>query len=151
MKKNCGKKIEDLDTIAGRTRHFRKKMGLSQRELAQQINVSITSLCEIENSKHKPNCDFLEGISRVFNVNLYWLLFGAGEMILDPGELLIKQLPRFQSNPRDIGTFLRYFRESAIVHHSVLAFFLTLLFKEKESIEKEISENADNENKEEVF
>jgi transcriptional regulator with XRE-family HTH domain len=134
--------MKDIETLANRAKYFRKKLGLTQKELAQHIDVSMSSICEIENGKHKPSCDYLQGAAKVFNLNLYWLLFGDGEMQLDPVLPGINKKPRFQSNSRDIKRFLHYFHESAIVQHSVLAYFLTLLFKERESIEKELGENS---------
>ena len=84
--------MKDKKTIAERVKSIRKTLKLTQEELSQKINVSTTYICQVEKEKYKPNCDFLENISRVLNVNLYWLLFGQGEMFLDPAILLELQI-----------------------------------------------------------
>jgi DNA-binding XRE family transcriptional regulator len=114
---------------------------LTQKELAEKINASVTTICEIENEKHKPNCDCLEQISLVFNINLYWLLFGEGEMFLDPVTLVMNQAGDFSSY-KEVRKFLHYFRNSSIIRYSTLANFCTLMVQQKQNIEKEILENA---------
>jgi transcriptional regulator with XRE-family HTH domain len=132
--------MKEEKTIAGRVKYIRKTLKLTQRELSQKINVSITYICDIEKGKYKPKCDFLENISRVLNVNLYWLLFGEGEMFLDPTTLVIGQSDRFFARIEDVRNFLWYFQRSAIVQHSTMAHFYTLMVQQKKSIEKEIQE-----------
>jgi DNA-binding XRE family transcriptional regulator len=132
------------NTIAGRIKSIRETLRLTQKELSQKIDVSITYICDVENAKYKPNCDFLENISCVFNVNLYWLLYGQGEMFLDPAILLGGQVGKYYVETGEVRNFLWYYQRSAIVQHSTMAHFYTLLIQQKQNIEKEIREYEDN-------
>lgn len=132
--------MQNQNTISDRVKYLRKTLKLTQKKLAQKLCISITSIGEIEQGKYKPNCDFLENISRVFNVNLYWLFFGEGKMFLDPAELAADQPGHSYARLEDIRNFLWYFQRSSIVQHNTLANFYSTLIKEKQCIEKEIRE-----------
>jgi DNA-binding XRE family transcriptional regulator len=135
--------MKDQKTIAELVKCVRNTLKLTQKELSQKIDVPITYICEVEQGKYKPNCDFLENISRVLNVNLYWLLFGQGGMFLDPATLVIDQSDNYYAKTEDIRNFLWYYQRSAIVRHSTMAHFYTLLIQQKQNIEKEIKEYED--------
>ena len=132
--------MNDKKTIAERVKSIRKTLKLTQEELSQKINVSPTYICQVEKGKYKPNFDFLENISRELNVNLYWLIFGQGEMFLDPAILLELQSYNYYVKTEEVRNFLWYYRRSAIVQHSTMAHFYTLLIQQKQNIEKEIQE-----------
>jgi DNA-binding XRE family transcriptional regulator len=136
--------MNEKNTIAGRVKSIRETLRLTQKELSQKIDVSITYICDVENAKYKPNCDFLENISCVFNVNLYWLLYGQGEMFLDPAILLGGQSGKYYIKTEEVRNFLWYYQRSAIVQYSTMAHFYTLLIQQKQNIEKEIREYEDN-------
>lgn len=135
--------MKDQETIADRVKCIRKILKLTQKELSQKIDVSITYICEVEQGKYKPNCDFLENISRILNVNLYWLLYGQGEMFLDPATLLNGQFHNYYAKTEDVRNFLWYYQRSATVQHSTMAHFYTLMIQQKQNIEKEIREYED--------
>jgi DNA-binding XRE family transcriptional regulator len=136
--------MKDLKTIADRVKYIRKTLKLTQKDLSQKIDVSITCICEVEQGKYKPNCDFLENISRELNVNLYWLLFRQGEMFLDPAILLDGQCSNYYVKTGEVRNFLWYYQRSAIVQHSTMAHFYTLMIQQKQNIEEEIREYEDN-------
>jgi len=135
--------MKNQKTIAGRVKSMRETLKLTQRELSQKINVSTASICDVEKGKYKPNCDFLENIASTFNVNLYWLLYGQGEMFLDPAILLGVQSGKYYIKTDEVRNFLWYYQRSAIVQHSTMAHFYTLLIQQKQNIEKEIREYED--------
>jgi transcriptional regulator with XRE-family HTH domain len=136
--------MTDQKAIPGRVKSIRKTLKLTQDELSQKINVSTTYICQVEKGKYKPNCYFLENISRELNVNLYWLLFGQGEMFLDPAILLALQSSNYSVKTEEVRNFLWYYQRSAIVQHSTMAHFYTLLIQQKQNIDKEIREYEDN-------
>lgn len=132
--------MSEQDNIANRIKQLRNTLKLTQKQLAQELDVSITSICEIEKGKYKPNCDFIANLSKVYNVNLYWLLFGVGEIFLDATSMVMNQTHNFAAKVQDVHNFLWYFQRSTIIQHSTLAHFYSLMIKEKNSIEKEIQD-----------
>ena len=47
--------------------YYRKKMGLTQEELARKINISRSSIAQYENGARSPNEETLEKMSELFN------------------------------------------------------------------------------------
>ncbi len=136
--------MRDRKKIADRVTQLRNKLNLTQKEFSNKIRVSITEVCEVEQGKSKPGCDFLENISRQLNVNLYWLLFGEGEMFLDPAIFLMNgQLDDYHISADEFRDFLWYFQRSHMIQHSIMAHYYTILVQQKENIERDIREYED--------
>lgn len=50
---------------------FRKRKGLSQKELADKIGIGLTNISYIENGKYTPRLNTLLKMSKIFEVELY--------------------------------------------------------------------------------
>ena len=57
-----------------RMKELRKNMGLSQKEVADKLNLSISTYCDYENSKREPKYEILIQIADFFQVPLDYLL-----------------------------------------------------------------------------
>jgi transcriptional regulator with XRE-family HTH domain len=133
--------MKDRKKIGARVTQLRNKLSLTEKKFSKRINVSITDLCEVEQGKSKPSCDFLENLSRELNVNLYWLLFGEGEMFFDPAIFLMNgQLKNENISTKEIRDFLWYYQRSPMIQHSTMAHYYTILVQQKENIEREVQE-----------
>jgi hypothetical protein len=80
-------------------------------------------------------------IAREFNVNLYYLVFGEGEMFIEPGkrtDMVI--LEELAGNSSHIRKFIYYFERSDIIRFFLLSQFKHKLMLDREMIDKEISE-----------
>jgi transcriptional regulator with XRE-family HTH domain len=102
--------------------------------------MSSPSLSEIETGKYKPGYDFLLRISKEFNVNLYYVLFGEGDMFIDPTLSSYSRAKEFAVNNEDVRDFLYYFERSSILQYFILNQYKTKMVMEKEPILKEIKE-----------
>ena len=65
-------------------------------------------------------------------------------MFLDPAILLALQSSNYSVKAEEVRNFLWYYQRSAIVQHSTMAHFYTLMIQQKQNIEKEIREYEDN-------
>jgi transcriptional regulator with XRE-family HTH domain len=72
-------KVEQNTEIGARIKQTRKALNLKQKDFARELNISVSSLSEIETGKYKAGIEFLIILSKKFNVNLYFVLFGEGE------------------------------------------------------------------------
>ncbi len=126
--------------FAERLKLIRKTLGLKQKDFAMKLKISAPSLSEIEKGKYKPGHDFFVNISKEFNVNLYYLLFGEGEMFVGPGLVYSGQADSFAVNNKDVRQFLWYFERSKIVQYLILGQFRSILRNEKTAVEKDIEE-----------
>jgi transcriptional regulator with XRE-family HTH domain len=76
--------MKKKDDISDRIRLIRNTLQMRQKDFADKVGISISSLSEMEKGKYKPNLDFITKLSSEFNVNLYYLIFGRGDMFTDP-------------------------------------------------------------------
>ncbi len=131
--------------IASRVTEVRQALKLKQKEFAGRLKISGPSLSEIEKGKYKPNHDFLYNASTEFNINLYYLLFGEGEMFLDPAGFVTGRADDFPMDNEDVRTFFYYFKRSRMVQYYILAYFRGLLLREKDIIENDLKQYEDKE------
>jgi transcriptional regulator with XRE-family HTH domain len=128
------------DKIGNRIRLIRKKLKLRQKEFAEELEIGVTTLSEIENNNYYPNYRLIKNLSARFNVNLYHLFFGEGEMFTDSTSAFLGSTESFAVNIEEVRQFLFYFERSPIVQYLILGNFRSILRKEKEIIEKEVEE-----------
>lgn len=68
--------------------------------LAKELNVSKTAILRILSGENQPSSKVLIPLGKTLNVNINWLLFGVGEMFMDPP---ITQSQDTPSSPRTDG------------------------------------------------
>jgi transcriptional regulator with XRE-family HTH domain len=68
---------DDLTTLGKRIRSIRSRKNLSLAKLADAIDISQSSLSNIENDKQKPTSDVIIALSEYFEVTTDWLLKGV--------------------------------------------------------------------------
>lgn len=56
-----------------RIKELRKKAGLSQRQLASQLGLGATAVCQYESEKRHPKKEILEKLADYFGVSAYYL------------------------------------------------------------------------------
>jgi DNA-binding XRE family transcriptional regulator len=69
-------------TIKDRIIFFRLSQNLNQLNFSKKINISRSTICEIENGKNIPSTSCLVAIAKNFdNLNIEWLITGNGKML----------------------------------------------------------------------
>jgi len=136
--------------LGNRLKQIRKALRLRQVDFAKQLNMSGPSLSELETGKYKPGYDCLMTLASAFNVNLYYVFFGEGEMFLD-GVRQPSGLSFPAADNEDVRKFLWYFERSSIIRYHILSVFQGKLFDEEKNIAREIEafKEKDGESKEE--
>ena len=66
-------------TLGERIKNYRKKLGLSQEELAEKINVSRQAITKWENDSGIPDIDNLISLSKIMRISLDELVMGEKE------------------------------------------------------------------------
>ena len=135
---------QDKD-IAGRIKKIRASLNLNQKEMSKRLNISQTTLSELESGNHMPKFETLYNLASEFNVNLYYLFFGQGDMFLDSIQSFTRQRVKNMVNKEEVERFLYYFENSNIAQLQMLSSFLAIYQKSKEDIEREIAENRSKE------
>jgi len=138
--------MDNNDGFVERLKKIREALNLNQKEFSSQLNISEASYSDFENGKHKPKYGFLYTLARKLNVNLYYLMFGEGEMFLDPAGSVFKNMGNILVNREEVSRFLWYFERSPLVQFSTMSNFRSILRREKETIEQEAAEYLPNGN-----
>lgn len=60
--------------LGARIKHYRKKRGLTQYELAERANISRSYLADMERERYNPSVDTLLAISRALHIELHDLI-----------------------------------------------------------------------------
>ena len=104
------------------------------------LGISDGTMSEIFNGKHKPGYEFFIRITTEFNVNIYYLLFGKGDMFLSPTTHFSKIVDQLSVNMDDVQKMLWYFERSPIVQYMMSGYFRTILQNQHGAIRKEIED-----------
>jgi transcriptional regulator with XRE-family HTH domain len=145
-KSKKAKKPEPANTFGRRVKEIRRLLEMDQVDMAPGLGISATRLSEIENDKSKPCHDFFYNIAKNFHVNLYYLLFGEGEMFGGGNEEIVKDAKKIKTGDKNIDELLYYFFNSPIVYNYLMYHFRTL-YSEKKTVILDDIENSSEEEK----
>lgn len=100
-------------TCGERLRYIRLQKGLTQNKFAASINISRSSLIELESGKYYPSYQKLVNLIEEQNIDPLWLLTGEGhyqiEHIDEPRKISKRQ--SIQSEWDDKNLFIAFLRE----------------------------------------
>ena len=134
-------KLNSVHKSGERIRQIRKNLNLKQKEFAEKLKVSGPSLSEIESGKFKPGYDLLVNLAKEFNVNLYYVLFGEGDMFIDPVVSSYNRARKYAVNVDDIRDFLYHFERSPLLQYFIMSQYQSKMMAEKDIIVKQIEES----------
>jgi transcriptional regulator with XRE-family HTH domain len=132
--------------IGLRMQNTRKELNLSQEEFAAHLGVSNGTVSNIENGSHFPSFRVIYHLSKTFNVNLMFLLFGSGERFcrdqVNPS--LTDEFPKEQA--LFLESFIEDFKQSALFRHSIMAYCKKFRLKYGKLMQKEIKQEQNRQN-----
>lgn len=74
----------EMDGISKRIKYFVDLRDLTYKDVARKSGIKYTTLVNMLKRNKSYNADFCIAIAKAFNLNLYWLLTGEGEMERNP-------------------------------------------------------------------
>ncbi|MCP5054408.1 MAG: helix-turn-helix transcriptional regulator [bacterium] len=115
------KPLDEKETGA-RVKLIRQMLKLKQSEFAEKTGMSGPSLSELENGKYKPGVDFLVKLHLEYKVNIYYVLFGAGDMFIDQGfPNLLEGKDEYWVHIDEVREFLYYFKRSRLFQYDIMS------------------------------
>ncbi|MCK4762199.1 MAG: helix-turn-helix transcriptional regulator [Candidatus Aminicenantes bacterium] len=127
---------KSIEGFGKRLKAVRKSLGHKQKEFAKRLNISVTTLSDIETGKSHPRFNFFVNIAYEYKINLYYLLFGEGEMFYNPrqeGDETVVEDFLASIDSTDEREFFKCFLNSRLVrYHSLNNFREYYLEKEKQ-------------------
>jgi len=100
----------DNKIVGLRIKALRTGKGLSQQELAKELNIDRNKLSKIETGENSPTAGILLGLKRFFSISIDWLLTGE-----DPEPL--------ESDDQDLHELLAAVQKNRICKHAILSYF----------------------------
>ena len=82
-----------MDSIGNRLFELRKKQGITQEKLAEQLNVSRQSVSNWELDKSLPDTDKLFVLAQIYDVSLDYIAYGNENTIDDTQEQAHEKAP----------------------------------------------------------
>ena len=124
-----------------RVKEIRRLLGLSQKNFAASIDISASFLSEVEAGKSKAGYDFLFNVSKVYHINLHYLLHGTGE----PQKI---SYVAFNGGKKEFGEYsekvyemLAHMKKSELLKLAVLEFYIKFMLENEAYIKKEIDQS----------
>ena len=132
-----------LEDIGMRLQFLRKKLGIMQKDFAEELGISGGSLSEIEAGNTKPMFEVCYILSKKYRVGMSYLLFGLGEMFITVESESSSDMSQPDEYRDFLDEFLNYFRESPVFRYAMMAAFTSFLAESEHSIEKIIKINTE--------
>ena len=102
----------DID-VTQRIAEIRQEKNLKKVDVATVLDVTSSSISDIENGRREPSREFLIKFSRYYNVSLNWLFFGVGPKYLSDAvnpqlisKTSFKQVPVYSETELPEGAFV---------------------------------------------
>ncbi|MCP5052614.1 MAG: helix-turn-helix transcriptional regulator [bacterium] len=128
----------DFEGMGRRLKEIRLHLGLKQKPFANSLNTSVTTLSDTETGKKRPGFEMLFLVSKVYNVNLHYLLYGEGNLFRPGEEPEIKDESVFREYTGDVNELLWYFKHSRLTLNAVMAMAKEYIYKNETMIQKDI-------------
>ncbi len=132
------KKNDIACEIGQRVIAIRKQMRLQQKEMAVDLNIAASYLCEIENGRVKPNIELLIKMASLYNVNLNYLVLGTGKMILGAVHKLETEGFDIDAGIESMEELLWLMENSKFFRTTIMSMANKIVIEEEEIIKKSL-------------
>ncbi|MGD2087282.1 MAG: helix-turn-helix transcriptional regulator [Candidatus Aminicenantes bacterium] len=116
------------ENISDRIKCIRGKIGYSQKQMCDYLNVSQSNYAKIEKGNLNPSLEFMGLLSSKFGINLNWLIMGEGNMYLKNGNLnkeqAINAILKGKSINEDILRIIDSLNDKLLVNEMIKAIML---------------------------
>lgn len=136
------KKNDITSEIGERIIALRKQMRLQQKEMANELNIAASYLCEIESGRAKPNIELLIKMASLYNVNLNYLLMGTGDMMHGPGRKMKPEGFDFTDGIDSLEEMFWLMENSKFFRNAIMSMANKLIIEEEAVIKKGIKKTA---------
>ena len=126
---NIEKNENIVRKVGERLKCVREELNLMQKEFAKELGISAPSLSEIETGRNRPGIELLAKLAERFNVNLYYILLGKGEIFSNPVMDYFIQAKDYAVNVKDVRDFLEIFSKSKEMQYYILGEFQSKMLK----------------------
>ncbi|MCU0287776.1 MAG: helix-turn-helix transcriptional regulator [Acidobacteria bacterium] len=113
---------------------------MNQKEFAEAIGFSASFISDIESGKSKAGMDFFYILAQKYNINLYYLILGEGDIIDSKMQRPSLGNKKIGQSIETLSELLWYFEHFPIIFHSLLGTASRLIYENQEYLKKEFAE-----------
>ncbi|WP_113674375.1 helix-turn-helix domain-containing protein [Vallitalea guaymasensis] len=130
-------------TIGERIKFIRKTKNLTLEEFAREINMKKGSISSYENNRYNPSADTVVMISKLYDVDLNWLLTGEGQpfKIIDMEFVSCENVPKKDISEDEMDLILK-FRELSPYQKGIILGRIEQAYEDLKSTKKQTSYNS---------
>ena len=131
----------DLKLIGERLQEIRNKLNFLQKDFAEELEISSSSLCDIEGGKIKPRFELIYNLPKKFKVNILYLLYGTGDMFMHEEDEIFRQSGVLEKHKEWFKEFISYFEDSPMVRYALMSYFFSYINEHDKLIKIDIDKN----------
>ena len=131
-------KSENLCEAGKRIKLIREELKLKGKEFAKRLKISGPTVSEVEKGKIKPGYDLLRKLAKEFDINIYYVLFGEGDMFIDPVESYFNRAMQYAVNVDDVREFLHNFAGSPILQYHMMGEYHNKMMDDSDNVLKQV-------------
>jgi len=131
----------DLTRIGERLQEIRKSLNLLQKDFAKELEISSSSLCDIEAGHIKPRFELIFNLTKKFKVNILYLLHGTGDMFMHEEEEIFHRSEVLDKYKDWFREFISYFEHSPMVRYAMMNYFFAYINENERLIKIDMDKN----------
>ena len=105
--------FREVFLIGERLKEVRKRLKLTQADVANQMSTSQANINRYEHNHYEPNILFLYNFCEKYNINERWLIRGTGDMFVDDEPTEHKEVSVKTRKNKDVDEFTELKKELA--------------------------------------
>ena len=136
-----------LQDFGKRIKKVRTMLGLTQKQLGEGLNLSHSFISDVESGKSKACYDFFYNISNTYNVNLYYLVYGEGEVFGKAGTVSSLEDQEVGKPVEKAEELIWYIYHSPLLMHTLMGFATKFIYDNEAIVKKDIENYKSKEEK----
>jgi len=128
---------DNLKDIGARIKDIRKRLRISQIQMAETIKITNSYLSDIETGKGNPGHAFFFKLAKLYNVNLNYLFLGKGDMFLNnttPNDTDAQYFPIITS----LEDLSWYMERSPLFRYQIIGYATKFRYESEKIIEQDM-------------
>jgi transcriptional regulator with XRE-family HTH domain len=132
-----------LEEFGQRVKAVRRRLNMTQKEFGEAVDLSVSFISDIESGRSKACLDFFYNLASKFNINLYYLILGKGEVINTESKHPAMSQKKIGQSVNSINELLWYIERSPMMLHTILGFASRYIHENREYLIKDIEESEE--------
>ncbi len=136
-----------LKAMGSRIKEMRKRLKITQKEMAKSLGIAGCYLSEIENGRGNPGFKFYFNLSKLYYLSLDYLFHGIGEMFINVKKNISQDKRNFVDEILSVDDLQWFIEHSPLFKHTIMGFATKFHYENEKSIKRNIKKFKSNQEK----